>query len=303
MNIEQAKTIPLALILENIGCKPTRVRTKESTYSSPLRNERTPSFHVNHAKNVWFDHGIAKGGTPVEFACAYLESQGEASTISDVLRWLSNMSGLASTIRTIPVQDHSKEDRNLELKRTQALQHPALVKYLENRGIPLKFAAPYVVEVYVRNRESKKNFFALGCANEEEGYEIRNPFFKGCVGTKAISFIRGSKPKPEGIHIFEGFLDYVSAITFKNVPQFEDDTIILNSLSCLRQATPYIKNYGYKVAYTWLDNDKAGQKGTQALAEFFKTEENLRHKPMNVVYLPHKDMNAWLVNSKLLLSI
>lgn len=129
--------------------------------------------------------------------------------------------------------------------------------------------------------------------NEEGGYEVRNPFFKGYVGAKGISFIRGKQPKPEGIHIFEGFMDYVSAIAFEQVPQFDDDTIILNSLSCLKHATPYIRNYGYQVAYTWLDNDLAGQKGTQALAEFFKTEENLLHKPMNEIYLPHKDMNAW----------
>ncbi len=299
MNIEQAKAIPLAQLLEAIGCKPTRVKTKESTYSSPLRNERTPSFQVNHAKNLWFDHGIAKGGTPVDFACAYLESCKEPCTISDALRWLANMSGNAPAIRPIPVPVLDKENHSLEVKRIQPIKHPALVGYLQKRAIPLKFATPYVVEVFVHNRESGKNFFALGASNEEGGYEVRNPFFKGCVGPKAISFIRGSKPKPEGIQIFEGFLDYASAITYRNVKRFEEDTIILNSLSCLKQATPYIKGYGYRVAYTWLDNDKAGQKGTETLAEFFKTEDNLQHQRMNAVYLPHKDMNAWLVSTKL----
>ena len=299
MNIEQAKAIPLALILEKIGCKPTRVKTREAFYLSPLRQEKTASFKVNHLKNLWYDFGTGKGGDVIEFACSYLESCYEACTVSDALRWLENMSGASRSICTFPVQDHSRKENILELKRVRPLKHPALVKYLEGRAIPSEFALPYIKEALVHNHESKKNFFALGCANEESGYELRNPFFKGCVGSKSISFIRGAEPKPDGIHIFEGFFDYISAITYRQIDRFEEDTIILNSLSLLQHATPYIEGYGYKVAYTWLDNDKAGHKGTEILAEFFKTEENLRHRPMNALYSPHKDVNAWLLAGKL----
>lgn len=294
--------IPLASILEIIGCKPQRVGKHESTYLSPLRDERTPSFQVNHLKNLWFDFGTGKGGDVIGFVRAWLESSNVSFTVSDALRWLNNMAGHTPVIKPVATIDYTRKDSNLTLKHAKAIKHPALIKYLESRGIPFDIASAYMVEVMVHNTESDKDFFALGFANEDEGYEIRNPFFKGSVGAKAISFIRGKQPKPDGIHIFEGFMDYVSAITSQKVSRFEDDTIVLNSLSLLKQATPYIKSYGYKVAHTWLDNDLAGDRGTKSLAEFFATEENLRHEPMNRIYHPHKDVNAWHMN-RLSLSI
>lgn len=293
MNIEQAKTIPLAQILEKLGIKPTRERKHESTYLSPLRPEKTPSFQVNHTKNLWFDFGTGKGGDVIGFVRAWLESSNESSTVSDALRWLNNMAGFVPVIKPVATIDYTKEDSNLVLKNAKPINHPALVKYLKARGIPFNVASAYMVEVLVHNTETGKDFFALGFANEDKGYEIRNPFFKGSVGAKAISFIRGKQPKPERIHIFEGFMDYVSAIAFHKIIRFDDDTIVLNSLSLLKQATPYIKGYGYHVAHTWMDNDLAGRKGTKSLDEFFVTEENLRHEPMNKIYHPHKDVNAW----------
>ena len=293
MNIDQAKTIPLALILEKIGCRPTRERKRESTYLSPLRNEKTPSFQVNHVKNLWFDFGTGKGGDIIGFVRAWLESSNESYAVSDALRWLDNMAGYTPAIKSIATIDNVEKKGTLVLKHVKPIKHPALVHYLKSRGIPMDVASAYMVEVLVRNAETDKDFFALGFANEDEGYELRNPFFKGSVGAKAISFIRGTRPKPDGIHIFEGIMDYVSAIAFKKTMQFDHDAIVLNSLSLLKQATPYIKSYGYGVAYTWLDNDLAGRKGTKSLDEFFAMEDNLRHETMNAVYNPHKDVNAW----------
>jgi len=215
---------------------------------------------------------------------------------------IENMAELAPMIKPVAEFEPIKEEVNLVLKKAKSIQHRALVKYLEGRGIPLDIARPHIVEVLLHNKESQKDFFALGLLNEEGGYEIRNQFFKGCVGSKAISFIRGKQPKPEGIHFFEGMMDYGSALSYKNLKQFDEDAIILNSLSCLKFATPYVKSYGYKVAYTWLDNDLPGKRGTASLAEFFKTEANLQHQPMNDLYLPHKDVNAWHMN-KLALSL
>lgn len=86
MNIEQAKRIPLALILEKIGCKPVRDNGHKATYLSPIRHEKTPSFQVDNAKNLWYDFGIGKGGGIIELTCAWLESQNESHTVPDALR-------------------------------------------------------------------------------------------------------------------------------------------------------------------------------------------------------------------------
>ena len=88
-------------------------------------------------------------------------------------------------------------------------------------------------------------------------------------------------------------MDYLSAIGQLRGKGLADDAIILNSLSCLKQAIGYMQNYGYRVAYSWMDNDEAGTKATTIIAEFCQTQADLRHTPMNKVYAPHKDVNAW----------
>ncbi len=162
----------------------------------------------------------------------------------------------------------------------------------------MEIACQHLKEIHVCNQRTKKSFFALGFPNEDGGFELRNPFFKGCLGSKAISFIRGREPTPDSIHLFEGFMDYLSAISQLNGEGLTGDAIILNSLSYLKQITPYIQHYGYRIAYTWFDNDTAGEKATAALAEFFRTQDDLVHKRMNGIYAPHKDVNAWHMHQR-----
>jgi hypothetical protein len=41
-----------------------------------------------------------------------------------------------------------------------------------------------------------------------------------------------------------------------------------------------------------MDNDESGKKATEALEQFARTEEGLKHIPMNDRYAPYKDVNA-----------
>lgn len=296
MHYEQAKSIPLSEILDKINCKPTRTSGHDLYYLAPWRNERTASLHVNTDKNVWYDHGIGEGGGVIKFVCKYLESCGVDHTEADAGRWLKNM--FEGIIYIAPVKSSDKpkgkDDSKLVVKVVQDIERPALIQYLESRGIPLNVAQQYLKEINVYNKESKKSIFALGFQNDNGGWEIRNKFYKGSSSPKYITFIRGLMPKPEGIHLFEGWPDYITAILRKRDGQkFKDDSIVLNSLSNLKKATPYIKGYGYRIAYTWMHNDEPGKAATISLDNFFKTEESLTHKPMNNEYAPYKDYNAY----------
>jgi hypothetical protein len=148
----------------------------------------------------------------------------------------------------------------------------------------------------VYNQNTDRKITALGFKNEDQGFELRNPLFQGCLRPKAISFIRGKVAKPDAIHIFEGCMDYVSVVTMLNGKPLKGDVIVLNSVSQLKQAMAYIHKYGYRTAYTWMDNDPAGEKATSVLAEFCKAEEGLTHIRMNSLYAPHNDVNAWHVH-------
>lgn len=296
MNIEQANAIPLPEILNKIGCNPTKQKGAELWYNSPLRNEKTASFHVHSGKNVWYDFGEGKGGDVVDFVCAYLDSNNEDHTVVDSLRWIRNMT-FFPPIAPVPKEpDQAESKSKLIMQKISDLKHQGLTEFLKSRGIPLTIAKKYLKEIIVRNEVTKKKFFAIGLKNENEGFELRNEFFKGCISPKSISFIRGSKPVAEEVHVFEGIFDFLSAVVIEKEETFEGDIIILNSVSSVAQALPYIKNYPYKMLYSWLDNDPAGRKGSEFLKTFVTTETEITFRAMNGSYVEHKDVNAWLMH-------
>ena len=292
MNIEHAKTIPLREILEKIGISPTRETSQELWYLSPFRKEKTPSFHIHKSKNIWYDFGAGQGGDSIAFVQMWLKTTREHDTVSDVLRWLSNM--MQHTPLSIPyrLEEEEKHEAGFILKKVAPVTHIALTQYLQSRGISLDVAIRHLKEVTVYNKAKSMSFFALGFANEGGGYELRNPHFKGCLSPKDVSFIRGKHTKPDGIHIFEGFMDYLSIITERGGKPLENDAIILNTLSKLNTAMGYIKGYGYQIAFTWFDNDNAGINATKKLKPFLDTE-GIELRKMNARYHPHKDVNAW----------
>jgi len=293
MNIETANAIPISEILAKIGFEPVKKRESDYWYLSPFRREKTASFHVSVRKNKWYDFGDATGGDAVALVCRHLEYSGVQSSPKEALRWLRNMFHTGDVIRPVREIDQSQpEPKKTVLKSVKKLQHQALIHYLSGRGISQTIATAWLQEIKIQNTETGKHFFAAGIGNEEGGYEYRNLYFKGCVGKKAITFVRGTVPKPPGINIFEGLMDFLSVIAQREGEKLQDDTIVLNSLSQMKEAAAYIRGYGYQTAYTWLDNDEAGSKATEAFAEFFKSEPGLKHIPMNKQYAPHKDVNA-----------
>lgn len=294
MNIEQAKAIPIARILEQINLQPTRKTDKESWYLSPLRHEKTASFHVHDLKNVWFDFGEGIGGDNLKLVQAILNSQGRDGSVSEALFWLKSTLG-GNTVYQQPIRKSFAENKEpaLSLKSVKPISNVGLIHYLDSRGIPLSVAQKTLKQVSFTNSKTGKTLFALGLPNEEEGYELRNPFFKGSIGIKTISFIRGSESKPPGINFFEGMMDYLSILTRRNGQPLKNDSIVLNSVACIPHVMPYLTDYGYTFGYTWMDNDQAGKKADRSLSHIFKANETIAHCPMNRIYQPHKDVNAW----------
>ena len=294
MNIEQAKTIPISVILDKLNQKPQRTNGYRVCYFSPFRNEKTPSLWVNTKENTWHDFGEVKwkGGDSIDLVRAYLDSQHENSEVTDGLRWLRNMTGFIPAIKPVIDPNEVTTDSKLLLRKTTVVNNSALLNYGRSRGIPQDILKQYFQQAYLFNSQSQKSFNALCMRNDKKGYELRNPYFKGCIGNKYITFIRGSVPKPEGINIFEGAFDFVTVVTQQEGKPFEDDCLILHTLSNLQKATAYMRHYGYRFAYTWMDNDKAGEAASKSWEEFCKTEEGLTHIPMNEQYLDYKDVNA-----------
>lgn len=293
MNIEQAKGTSLPEILRKLGYLPVKQRGDELLYYSPFRTERTASFNVNASKNVWYDFGDGNGGDILNFVCKYLQHQGEDSTMTDALRWLGNMSGQDAGKNIIAIAEKQSEpSETIVLQKVSDIEHKGLVNYLEGRGIPAETAKAYLKEAIVLNTKTDKKFHVLCLQNENEGYELRNEVFKGCIVAKGITFIRGENAPAKEVHIFEGFMDFLSALVEKG-KRFKGDSIILNSVTSLPQAFAYLKNYPYETINSWLDNDKAGALATQTLREFADSVGNVRFQDKKKTFAPHKDVNEW----------
>lgn len=82
-------------------------------------------------------------------------------------------------------------------------------------------------------------------------------------------------------------MDYLSYLTLKRDPNPPHDAVVLNSVTNLAKALPFIASH--EQVYTYLDNDEAGHKAT---AELKAACRNLSDQ--SVHYRPHNDLNDYL---------
>ena len=278
MNIDAIRQIPLVDFLNHLGYQPTGRDSKGLWFYAPYRSERKPSFHVNPNKNIWFDFGTGTGGDIFTLA-------GEMSGETDFLR----QADFIAVKMQLPVEKPYKptpfiEEPTFANLEISTLKAPALLKYLADRGIPNEIARQYCVQV---DYEMKgKHYYAIGFRNNADGYELRNPFFKGSSPPKHITHFANGNPR---CSVFEGFIDFLSAERLG----FNDgtDAIVLNSVSNLGKAIEPLTDYPLILCY--LDNDAAGR---AALARLQK-EFGDRVMDKSALYPNHKDLNDYLVST------
>ena len=169
-----------------------------------------------------------------------------------------------------------------EIISVQSLTNPYLLRYIAERGISLSIANRVCSEIRYNN--TNRTYYAIGFANDAGGWEIRSPYFKGCIAPKTITTISKGT---DVLQIFEGFMDFLSWQTLN--PSSTCDTIVLNSLALLPRIQEKIK--GYKQVESFLDNDEAGRKSFDVLKQFCPSIID-----GSVRYRTHKDLNEWLVS-------
>ena len=111
------------------------------------------------------------------------------------------------------------------------LSSPALLSYLQGRGINLELAKRECSEA--RYTHNGKRYFAIAFPNGSGGFEVRNPYFKGCIAPKEISHIRQSGKARTACYVFEGFMDYLSFLTLRqescpNYPELDGQDYIVS---------------------------------------------------------------------------
>ena len=200
---------------------------------------------------------------------------------SRLVRAIQNCFALAPQRRFIGKNPVPQRSPSIIVEKVRLLENPALLDYLMERGIDLDTARGHCSEVHYR--VANKSYFAVGFRNNAGGWELRNRYFKGCT-SKAPTTRHGDYPT---CLVFEGFMDYLSFLTLKRNPTPPYNVAVLNSVTNLAKAVPFIASH--EQVYAYLDNDEAGRKAT---AELKIVCRNLSDQ--SVHYRPHNDLNDYL---------
>ena len=174
------------------------------------------------------------------------------------------------------------------------LSSPALLSYLQGRGINLELAKRECSEA--RYTHNGKRYFAIAFPNGSGGFEVRNPYFKGCIAPKEISHIRQAGEARTACYVFEGFMDYLSFLTLRqescpNYPELDgQDYIVLNSVSNINKALYPLGNY--ERIHCFFDNDHAGLEALRQIRMEYGRERYIRDASQ--IYRGCKDLNEYL---------
>lgn len=281
MNIEQAKQIPLEEFLSRIGVEPVRRTNDQLWYLSPIRVEKTPSFKVNRNMNAWYDFGQGEGGDILDL----VKQMERVETVSEVLSVLDRIFGETPRPKLPPVVHRPKPTpAEFELLSIGPVSSKSLISYLKQRGINPQSVANYVKEAHYKRGDNR--YFALAFANDSDSQELRNPFFKGTLGTKDITTIKG---RSDRVVVFEGFFDFLTSIAMRH-KNTDATTIVLNSVAMRDKAVESIRQLNPSSVELFRDRDDAGLH----LLQFFK--ESLPQ--IDVIdkadlYAGFNDLNEW----------
>lgn len=264
--------------LNRLGYQPQKISRADYWYLSPLREERTASFKVARKLNVWYDHGIGKGGTLIDFCLLYFNCP-----LREVLQRLSGAVSFHPQQPFIQKEVGPKEEEILiRVTKEQTLSSLVLQRYLVSRNITLHHGQALCCEVSFLLHE--KGYNGIGFKNRSGGYEIRNSWFKGSTAPKDISLIQNGGKE---LAVFEGFFDLLSYQRIVEKPAREQpDFLVLNSASFFDRSASLFPSY--RSIQLYFDQDKTGWALTQKALSLHPNCSDGSH-----LYQGYKDLNDW----------
>ena len=184
MNLHNIKQQSIVDYLQQHGCSPQHIRGNAYWYCSPLRKEHTASFKVNTERNQWYDFATGEHGDIIDLVCIL-----QHCSIAEAMKYLSSASNTSAVNSSTPVASSfsfggtsipaASPAHHMELESVKPITHPKLLQYLAERGLKKSDVFSFLWEISYKT--SDKTFFALGFANDAGGWELRNPYFKGCM--------------------------------------------------------------------------------------------------------------------------
>jgi hypothetical protein len=279
MNTTQANRIPIPEYLASQGIYPDKKYPGYLMYRTPWREEKQPSMKVSLKENLWVDYGNGnEGGTLLDLVLRLHPQQ----TVSEALQHIY------SARHSFSFQKHDspipfKETSGIQIESIKSIgTNRQLNQYLQDRGIDLKLADKFCSEVYFK--AGGKSYFGIGHENEN-GWSIRNKFWKGCSAQGITLHRTGSRQ----VAVFEGIFDMLSYKQLASYSSRQSDLLILNSTSNLEKGMKVLE--GYEKINLFLDNDRSGNEATQKIMEAYPFSKDKRW-----IYSGYKDFNDLLVS-------
>lgn len=282
LRLAEIRGMDLTGYLEKLGC-PVIKRRKNDTdywYLSPLREERTASFHVNRLTNEWYDFGLMAGGNAVDFCLQFFKC-----TIPELLEKFAP----SFSLHQVPVFDKSLHEgrvgaeSKLIVKDLRPLYAYPLKNYLHERLIPVAVADKFCKEVVYEI--DGRSYYGIGFKNDSGGWEIRNKNAKMSSAPKDITCLSYDA---SSVQVFEGFMDFLSYMTLHPYQEpWSTDFVVLNGAGLFDRALPFLLQY--EKVHLWLDRDVTG-----LAYRDYALSRGKQFVDESSFYEKFKDLNDWL---------
>lgn len=282
MTIDSAKLIHIGHFLSLLGYHPVKQGVKDEWYISPLREEKTASFHVYRDGRRWHDFGNGCGGDIIDLAKHMLNAMSTREALARIdeitgNEWKNML--MPRKVKNIANQSHRASitiNSICDLSTT-------LLRYSRSRGIHDEVIKEFCHQVNFT--VNGKNIFAIGFKNNMGGWDVRNSFYKGAIGKKAITSMVDIADKP--VAVFEGFFDYLSSIELGWLDIHDHNAIVLNSTSLVESAIPFLLS---RQVILSLDNDKAGREAARRISSKCHIIDDWSRR-----YANYNDVNEFLM--------
>lgn len=290
MNIAEIKEkILLSDFLERCGYTPVKASGGELFYNSPYRRDPDPSFTVNDKIGKWYDHGDARGGNVIDIAILIWRNPDVKEVVGRINEMYSEHD-ISQLVQRKEVLEHAPVKQAHEVVRVKPLgNNYAISAYLQSRGVfeaaMRTNALKEVYYDYTADNGEKKRYFGVGWQNESDGWEVRSKYGKTCIMGRDILVLKGESGTA---NVFEGMMDYLSALTEKTVSP-KDTTIILNGLGMWERGLNQLKELAQPVTKVFLDNGTGGDKFTKLLLAEIPEAKDMRY-----LYKDYGDYNEKL---------
>jgi len=287
MNARQANRITIRNYLSSIGINPVRSNKGSSLYLAPYREDKHPSLKVSHRENLWIDYGNDnKGGTLIDLVLKL----NPHFNVSDAIRAIEKSTKSFFSFHqqenlSNPDPDSQQQiaSSRIRIHKIRPLgNHPAIINYINARGIQLETAKPYCREVYFTVNGQK--YFGIGNKNDS-GWSIRNKYWKGCTAQGYSHYINARSGR-QSLAVFEGIFDLLSHEMLNKNSGSPTDFLVLNSLVNLKKTSQILE--AYETINLYLDHDEAGRKATKSILLQYPNAVD-----KSSLYQSYKDLNEY----------